>query len=441
MNQLAAEQHSNLKPVPGVLLRWTVLIFLGLAMFGNYYVYDSIAPVAKMLTEQLGFSDSNIGTLNAVYSIPNIFMVLIGGIIIDRIGTRKATIVFAIICLAGAVITALYGSFWMMVIGRFVFGLGAESLIVAASAAIAKWFKGKELSLAFAMKITLARVGSFAAENSPSWGEGFYGGWQLPLVIAVAFAGLSVVAAIFYATMESRASKKYEIGKAETDKVAFKDIFKFNKSFWFIVLLCVTFYSGIFPFKTFAIKFFQNAHGVSLQDAGFLSSLTTLFALFCTPLFGIMADRIGKRSALMMFGSALLIPVYVMMGFPTFPLLIPMAMMGIAYALVPAVMWPSVAYVVDEKRIGTAYGLMTMMQNVGLIVFNFGIGWVNDFNNAGEQNVDGYWPGLLIFSTVGFFGLLWAFLLRRAESGPGGHGLETITVSGKKKEPSESETS
>jgi MFS family permease len=420
---IAATQNES-KPLPPALLRWLILILLGIGLFGNYYVYDSIAPLAKILEQQLGFSDSAIGTLNAVYSIPNLIMVLIGGLIIDRIGTRKAAVLFAAICVAGAVITALFGNLLGMTIGRLVFGLGAESMIVATSAAVAKWFRGSTLSFAFAMKITISRLGSFAAENSPSWAAGFYDGWQGPLVIAAVIMAAGLAGCIVYAATETGARKRYRIADAgESDEVRFSQIFNFGRSYWLIVLLCVTFYAGIFPFKTFAIKMFQD-FGASHAQAGFLSSLTTLFALFFTPLFGILADRVGHRSKLMMVGSALLIPVYVMMGSQALPLIVPMAMMGIAYSLIPAVMWPSVAYVVEEHQVGTAYGLMTMVQNVGLVAFNFGIGFANDLSGAGAENTAGYWPGLLIFSSVGFIGLLWAWLLYRSETGPHGHGLE-----------------
>src|SRR5882762_1982245 len=139
-----AERHE-----PTRLYRWMVLIFVSLAMFGNYYVYDCIAPVADLLDKQLGFSDSNIGLLQAIYSIPNVFMVLAGGYVVDRIGTRKAIFIFGVLCFVGSVVTCLSGTVAVMATGRLVFGLGAESLIVAITTAVAKWFRGKELSFAF----------------------------------------------------------------------------------------------------------------------------------------------------------------------------------------------------------------------------------------------------------------------------------------------------
>jgi MFS family permease len=150
--------------------------------------------------------------------------------------------------------------------------------------------------------------------------------------------------------------------------------------------------------------------------------------MICTPLFGLLVDRVAKRSLFMMFGSVLLVPVYLMMAYTDIPLLVPMAMMGIAFSLVPAVMWPSVAYIVNEKKLGTAYGLMTMIQNIGLAGFNLLIGWSNDYSGATITNPGGYALGMWIFSISGFLGFLFAWLLRRSETGPNAHGLETITT-------------
>ncbi len=398
-------------------------------MFGNYYVYDAVSPLADLLKKQLEFSDSNIGLLNAIYSIPNVFMVLIGGFIIDRLGTKKSTVLFAALCLVGAIITATTGKLEVMATGRLVFGLGAESLIVAVTTAIAKWFKGKELSFAFGINLTLARLGSFAALNSPSWAARYYDNWQGPLLISVVFGVISVAGALIYWILEAQAEKVYRIGEAgATDKVAFQDIFKFGKSYWFIVALCITFYSGIFPFQTFAVKFFIEAHGASREVGGFLSSMLTLFAMIATPLFGLMVDRIGKRALFMMYGSLLLVPVYLMMAYAHTSLYVPMAMMGIAFSLIPGIMWPSVAYIVEQSKLGTAYGLMTMIQNIGLAGFNLLIGWANDFSAASATNPGGYVLGMWIFSSLGFFGFLFAFLLRKSETGPEAHGLETITA-------------
>jgi len=429
---MSGSRSNSLPEKPGSMpgfSRWVILILVSLAMFGNYYVYDCVEPLADVLKSQLQFSDKNIGLLQAIYSTPNIFMVLIGGIIIDRIGTRRAALLFSIICLAGAALTALEGSIRVMAAGRLLFGLGAESLIVAATTALAKWFRGRQLSFAFGLNLTISRLGTYAAQTSPLWATGLYLSWRKPLLLALGFAGISVVGALVYFVFESYLERRYEVGNAgETDKVVFKDIWSFGKSYWLIVALCITFYSGIFPFLTFAYKFFIEAHGLSRERASILISSLTLAAMIFTPLFGLLVDRVGRRSLFMMVGSLLLMPVYLLMAYSTSPLFVPLAMMGISFSLIPAIMWPSVAYVVEQGKLGTAYGLMTMIQNIGLTAFNLLIGWANDTARAGVDNPGGYALGMWIFSCLGFFGFLFALLLRKNESGPNAHGLETITT-------------
>jgi MFS family permease len=437
-------EAATLPPPPGAL-RWTVLVVISLSMFGNYYVYDCISPMADVLVSQLGFTDSNIGWLQAIYSLPNVFMVLIGGVIIDRIGVKKATTLFGALCLLGSVVTAVSPSLSVMATGRLLFGLGAESLIVAVTTGIAKWFRGRELSFAFGINLTIARLGSFAALNSPTWASGAFASWQGPLVISVVFGLICFGGAVAYWVLENAAQRRYALGmQGGTDKLVWGDLLKFSRSYWFVVALCVTFYSGIFPFQTFAVKFFMDAHGVSREQGGFLSSMLTLFAMIGTPLFGLMVDRVGKRALLMMAGSLLLIPVYLTMAYSHVSLFVPMAVMGVAFSLIPAVMWPSVAYIVPDGKLGTAYGLMTLVQNIGLFGFNVLVGWANDGRvsidltdlrlpiqwgldfaiRASAQNPGGYALGMWIFSSLGLFGFLFAFLLRRREAGPHGHGLE-----------------
>jgi MFS family permease len=434
---------------PSRFYRWAVLIVISLAVFGSYYVYDALSPLADVLKQQLGFSDSDIGLLQAIYSFPNIFTVVIGGFIIDRLGLRKSLMIFGVLCLIGPAITASSGKLWIMAAGRLIFGMGAESLTVAGTVALARWFKGKELSFAFGINLTICRLGSFAALNSPTWARAAYANWRGPFLICVGFAALCVVGALVYWAMEVYAERHYHLGATSTDKVVFGDLFNFGLSYWFIVGLCVVFYSAIFPFQTFAVKFFMEAHGTSREAGGFLSSMLTLFAMIATPLFGLLVDRVGKRALFMTFGSVLLIPVYLMMaylhstrfvmlhihvfgiqGVWALPplLLLTMGMMGVAFSLIPAVMWPSVAYIVEPSKLGTAYGVMTMVQNIGLFGFNLLIGWANDWGRASAANPAGYRAGMWIFSVLGFLGVFFAFLLRRRETGPQGHGLETITT-------------
>ncbi len=204
----------TVRPEPSRVYRWMVLLVVSIAMFGNYYVYDALSPLADVLKQQLGFSDSNIGLLQAIYSFPNIFTVVIGGFIIDRIGLRKSLMIFGVLCLIGPAITAAAGHLWLMATGRLIFGMGAESLIVAVTAALARWFKGKELSFAFGINLTIARLGSFTALNSPTWARSAYANWRWPFLIMLGFSTLCVFGAVVYWIMETLRREELPSGRS-----------------------------------------------------------------------------------------------------------------------------------------------------------------------------------------------------------------------------------
>ena len=418
--------NTRVKSEPPAFYRWAVLIFLSIAMFGNYYVYDSISLVADQLKTQLNFSDLDIGQMYSYYSIAAIIVLIFGGILVDRWGTKKSALIFAAICTIAGFLTAFGSNLYVMLAGRFLLGIGSEPLIVAITVAIAKWFKGKQLSFALGANLFLARAGTYAVDNSPSIFPGFYsGGYEGPLLIAAMVGMLSVLGILVYAMLEHRGEKLYVLGSgSKLDKLNVKDFFKFNKSFWYITLLCVTFYSGIFPFRAFAIKFFMETHNISREMAGGFISALPLAAMIATPLIGLLVDYIGKRALLMTFGSILLLPVYLLMGYTDISLYIPIIMMGVAFSLIPAVMWPSVAYIVEERRLGSGYALMTLIQQIGMALFPLIIGAANDYSGASAGNPAGYHLGMWIFSILGFLGLLFAYLLRKAETGPNSHGLE-----------------
>ena len=448
---MALSRVASLKPEPSRAYRWTVLVFVSMAMGSCHYIYDCINPLERIFVDKIGFSATEFGWLNSAYSVSAILTLLIGGMVIDRIGTKKALTVFAVICLAGAVLTAVRGQPGMMIAGRTVLGLGGESMIVAATTVLAKWFKGKELSFAFGIKITISRMASVAADNSPTWANrAFYptgpgGGvsWRGPLLLAIGAGIFAVVCSGIYWLLENKAAGRYEPSKEIGEKLDFRQSLRFNPSYWFVVGLCLTFYSAIFPFRTFAIEFLTNKilsgygglgaseamHVLARQHAGMFNSLLPLSAMVATPLLGLLSDKIGKRALLMMVASILLMPVYLLMGFTNVTLFLPLCMMGIAFSVIPAVMWPSVAYIVEPKRLGTAFALMTLIEQVGFFALNLLIGKANDYSHAGLGNMGGYKMGMLIFSVLGFVGLTFAILLRIRETGSHGHGLETITTS------------
>ncbi len=447
----AGETLLESRPQPSPMYRWMVLIFVSLAQFGNYYIYDSINPLERIFLDQLGFTAWKFGWMNSSYSVAAVLTLLLGGILIDRFGLKKSLMFFSALCLAGAVLTAFRGSFTTMVAGRTLLGLGAESQIVAVTVALARWFKGKELSFAFGINLTIARMASIAADNSPTWakwaffpnGVNAQPSWHLPLLLAVVVGSTTVVGAAVYWALESYAEGRYSLGKSgEPDKLSFSEGLKFNPSYWYVVALCFTFYSGIFPFRTFAIDLFTSkilsqmhaaasstaAFATAQGQAGFFNSVLPLSAMIATPLFGLLADKIGKRATLMVVGSFLMMPVYLMIAYSNISLMVPVSLMGIAFSLIPAVMWPSVAYIVNEHRLGTAYALMSLLQQIGFFIFNLAIGQANDISHAGPENFHGYALGMWIFSILGFLALFFALMLRRRETGPDSHGLETITT-------------
>ena len=453
----AVPQMERTRPEPSRFYRWIVLLFVSLTMGSNYYMYDSINPLERVFIQKLGFSATQFGWLNSAYAISAIVTLLIGGMIIDRIGTKKAITVFALICCLGAILTAVSGRPAMMIGGRAVLGLGGESLIVASTTVIAKWFKGKELSFAFGIKITIARLASVASDNSATWANKAYyphgatgePSWRGPLLLAVGAGVLAILCSGVYWLLERRAERRYGSALTLTLPVLktkrllnFSQILRFSPSYWLIVGICLTFYSAIFPFRTFAIEFFTNKllvaqGGISASEtlrvlahkqAGMFASLLPLSAMVATPLLGLLSDKIGRRASLMLFASLMLMPVYLFMAYTGVSLFLPLCMMGIAFSVIPAVMWPSVAYLVEPTKLGTAYATMTLIEQVGFFVLNLLIGRTNDYQHAGLHHMQGYRPGLLIFFGITVAGVVFATLLRIRETGSHSSGLETITA-------------
>lgn len=431
---------------PSTLHRWLVLLFISLAMFGNYYIYDALGPVVDLLREQRGFSYQQIGTLSSAYNIAAILVLLIGGYVIDRFGARVAITVFALVCLGAAALTAFSPSFEVMLAGRFLLGLGAEPMIVAATTVLAKWFKGKELSFAFGVNLSISRLGSASADWSTGFAEPLYANWQDPLWLATGVAAVSVTAAVLYWILDRRLEGRYALVESNAaDRLDFRQLYRFSASYWYIVALCVVFYATVFPFRSFAIDYFQQAHGLDRQSAGILSSVMPMAAIIATPLFGLWVDRVGKRSLFMAVGSLVMLPLFLMVTYlPPGPevgiwfpfvgeasvpltLLLVMLLLGGVFSLIPAVLWPSVAYIVDERRLGTSFALMTLCQQLGWVVVPPVVGFLNDSFGASPENPGGYAAGMWFYTGLVSLGVFFAWRLWVTERGPGGHGLDTIT--------------
>jgi sugar phosphate permease len=272
-------------------------------------------------------------------------------------------------------------------------------------------------------------LGSLSAQVSPAWLPGAYMFWRWPLLLGVAFGGLCLVAAAIYWVVDVRGERRFTLGHdARPTKISMREVFRFDRSFWLIAALCFTFYGCIFPFETFGQKFLIEARHVTPQTASLLVGMEPFFSLVGMPIFGLLVDRYAHRSLFMMFGSLLLVPAFPMLIFTTIAPVIPMAMMGVAFALVPAVMWPALIYVVDRSRLGLANGMLDSVQQLGLVILNLLIGWTNDRWLASAANAAGYRASMIGFTGLAVLAVVVAYVLWRVETGRSAHGLETITI-------------
>jgi MFS family permease len=405
----------------GRIVAWLVLALISLANYGNYYVYDSIGPVADLLQRLRGFSDTQIGLLNAVYSLPNIVLVLLGGILVDRLGAARMLIWTACVCLAGTALTAWSSTFGGMVTGRLLFGIGAETLNIATLAAVVKYFAGRNLAFAIATSIAIGRAGAFSVDMSPSWFAGAYAaGWQSPLHIATVFAALSLAAVLLYGWLDRGRGQTHRDAAQPAGRFAWRDLVAFGPAYWYLLVLCVLWYSVIFAFRsTFAIKYFQHAHGLDLAAAGAINAWVFLAALVATPAFGWLCDRTGRYAPMLAFGALLLPASLAVMAVSDASLWIGTVLIGVSFSLVPAVMWPLTARLVPQQRFGTAIGLMWVVLNAGMAGANIFAGWLNDAYGASAAHPGGYQPMMMYFFLSSALGFVFALLLwRRAGRRP-----------------------
>jgi MFS family permease len=210
-----------------------------------------------------------------------------------------------------------------------------------------------------------------------------------------------------------------------SDRIEWRNLLRFRAAYWYTVALCVAFYSVIFPFRsTFSIKYFQHVHQLSLEEASTLNSYVFLAAAFATPVFGFVVDRIGRHGLLMAVGALMLPLSFVFLGMSIGGMGLPTVLLGIAFSLVPAVLWPAVARYVEPHQLGTAYGLMTMLQNLGLTIANVVAGYINDTSGASASNPAGYVPMLWFFGLLSLAGFLFATFLWRREALPGREAIQ-----------------
>ena len=407
-------------------LRWWALGLSAIAIFSSYYEADAIGPIADLLGRQRGFTQSQIGDLTAVISLPNIPLAVINGLLIDRYGPARVTLWAALVGFIGAVMTAIGTPYELMWAGRFVFGVSEGAIFISLVAGLAQWFSRSGIALATALFLSLARVGSFSLDTSPSWARSLYdAGWQRPLYLGAAITGVGLVAAVVYRLLDSRRVRSAAVRPVVHERLTWSERWKFDLSYWYILGLHVLYAAVFFPFRqTYAIEYFQHAKGLTLQQAGNVNSGVFAAAVFATPFFGLLADRFGHRALMLALGTLLLPVTFVVLGLTDFSPWISTVLMGVSFALVPAIIWPATTLLVERRRLGTALGVITLLQNLGLWSSNRFAGWLADKAGAGPTNPQGYTTMLWFFGLLSLAALSSVVLLWRRESSPNGHGLE-----------------
>jgi len=392
-------------------LRWVVLLIMGIVVFGAYYAFDAISPIASYIIDGMGITRAQYGLLFSYYSLPNFIMVLLGGILLDRIGVRKAGSLFAALCGIGVFLTAAGPTFFIMLMGRFIFGLGGESLLITKTKILSKWFKGKELALGFALALSVARLGTIAAHNSSARIQELSDSWRLCIWVSSVIMFISFALFLVYSGIDRASEKSFaKQGEREkSEKFVFRDIFRFRRSYWLVSVLSMTFYSAIFPFTAFSTVFLQTKFGFSAVKGGFYTSLIVIGSMVFTPLFGFLVDKFGKRATMMIIGSLLLVPAHAFLGLTYLSPAIAMVMLGFSFSLVPAALWPTIPLIVEERYLGTAFGLMTVLQNIGMAVVPWLTGRLTDVSGGD------YTYAMIMFASLGFVGLIFSFLLRISE--------------------------
>ena len=447
--------------------RWAALFIVAFMMLCGYYLNDDLSALKSMLESDLSWSSSDYGFYRSSYGWLNVFafMLIIGGIILDKLGVRKTGILATITMLIGtgmrywALTNAdLMNQTWNILgadtnaqvflasIGFAIFCVGLEVAGITVSKAIVKWFKGKEMALAMGLEMATARLGTgLALAVAPI--IAFSNKVSTPVLFGMVLMIIGTIAFLVYTRMDKKldasliaAGEKPE-ETSEEDKFKLKDIGLIvkNKGFWLIALLCVLFYSAVFPFLNYASDLMVNKFGVTPKFAGLIPSLLPLGTIFLTPFFGNLYDRKGKGATIMIIGATLLIVVHALfsVSFLNHPAIavVLVILLGIAFSLVPSAMWPSVPKIIPEKLLGTAYSLIFFVQNIGLMFVPLIIGKLLDkYCIIGQVMIDGqmvtqydYTIPMITFTLLGVCALVFAFWLK-AEDKRKDYGLEKPNI-------------
>jgi predicted MFS family arabinose efflux permease len=439
--------------------RWTALTVVSFTMFCAYYITDVMAPLKPMLEKELLWNSTEYGFFTSAYGWFNVFllMLIFGGIILDKKGVRFTGNMATIIMVAGTAI-----KYWAIsthsldglhilgmkaqpviaAVGYAIFGVGSEVAGITISKVIVRWFKGKEMALAMGLQLATARLGTalalFASYPLAVW----MGGVAKPVFLGLIMILIGMIAYFIYCIQDVRLEKSMNEEASDSGSDA-DETFKLadllyivkNRGWWYISILCVLFYSAVFPFLKYASDLMVNKFGVDPLVAGTIPSLLPFGTILLTPFFGGLYDKKGKGATLMVIGAMLIILVHVLFSVPFLNFksvaVVLIIILGIGFSLVPSAMWPSVPKIIPEKQLGSAFALIFWVQNWGLMGVPALIGWVLDkYCISGTRMIDGvnipnynYTIPMIIFSGFGVLALIFSFLLK-AEDRKKGYGLE-----------------
>lgn len=444
-------------------MRWTALVIVSVTMMFGYFFTDVMSPLEPLLTEAitesglgLGWSSDEYGFFSGSYGFFNVFLLMLffGGIILDKFGIRFTGIMSTVLMFGGAcikwyavsrgfegqiVLPLGMGTYSTQVIiaclGFAIYGVGCEIAGVTVSKVIVKWFTGHELALAMGLQVSLARLGTAAALSASLPFAKWMGGVHTSVALGAAMLCAGMIAFMVYCVMD----RKEDMSNAEVQAAEPEEGFSFadlkilvaNPGFWCITLLCLMFYAGVFPFLKFATKLMVMKYGVADDIAGLIPSMLPYGTIVLTPLFGYVYDKFGKGATLMLIGSVLMTLVHVVFAMPMNSVFIAIGMMmvlGIAFGLVPSAMWPSVPKLIPMRLLGTAYAVIFYIQNIGLSMVPIMIGKVNQANTGADGVID-YTQTMSIFAAFGAVAILISLVLLRLDKAKG-YGLEQSNIKG-----------
>lgn len=438
-----------------VWARWTALILIALMMFFAYMFVDVMSPLKSLIESSRQWDSSTFGTYAASEYMLNVFgFLIIAGVILDKMGIRYTGVLSASLMVIGAVIkfiaitdwfqstelcawldswwVELPGSAKMACFGFMIFGCGCEMAGTTVSKAIAKWFKGKEMALAMGLEMAIARLGVFAVMwLAPGISEAFDNSVVAPIAFCTLLLVIGLINYSVFCIMDAKLDKQMggSSEQASNDEEFhlsdLGNIFR-SKMFWLVALLCVLYYSAIFPFQRYAPNFLEETLKIDAATASQLFSCFPILAMVLTPLLGMFLDYKGKGASMLMLGALIMIACHLSFAFllPLFPYkwlaVTLIVILGVSFSLVPAALWPSVPKIIDEKILGSAYCLIFWVQNIGLCLVPLLIGYV-------LQQTNGYFYPMLIFSSFGVMALILGLWLK-VEDKRKGYGLEEANI-------------